>query len=161
MSSDHEWSCVIGIGEGEDAALFPGEKVGKHPDVYPWRSAWPPPDHIGNFASEELRPLLAEGKYDFIKNVITGYHDGFATAAQVGSYPANALGLYDLHGNVHEWCEDWSDSTQEKRVYRGAGSWADFYRQSLSSSWRGAMGPSGKVNGTGFRVVMAGTDASR
>jgi len=34
----------------------------------------------------------------------------------VGSLAANRYGLYDMEGNVGQWCEDWSDS---KRVYRG------------------------------------------
>lgn len=83
-----------------------------------------------------------------------------------GSYLPNAWGLYDMHGNVFAWCQDWSGDyptgsktdpsgppSGEFRIYRGGG--YDIPATLCRSAFRWADIPSQTFNDLGLRVVLA------
>ncbi|MBI3702101.1 MAG: SUMF1/EgtB/PvdO family nonheme iron enzyme [Afipia sp.] len=88
--------------------------------------------------------------------------DGYAFAAPVGKYLANAFGLYDMHGNVREWTEDcwnenydgaptdgtaWNSGTCSNRVQRG-GNW-----NYDGGSSRSAARTYGLIQGSGYNFI--------
>ena len=71
----------------------------------------------------------------------------------VGQKQPNDLGIYDMSGNVWEWCEDWYDNDKTLRVVRG-GSWggdAEYCRV----SFRYGIHPDRRYNFIGFRLACS------
>jgi formylglycine-generating enzyme required for sulfatase activity len=157
LPTDREWSCAVGIGEMESAGGSPESKSGKIPDVFPWGRG-KPSGKAGNYMGQEWRKEPARAKAYFTSlgennyqlSLIPDYDDGYLFTAPVGSYAANNLGIYDLGGNVWEWCED--KYSKAFRVLRG-GSWGNGGRGGLLSSCRGSYAPGVRNDYYGFRVV--------
>ena len=132
LPSDLEWSAAVGlpIEEGTRPDLRSGVA-----DGYPWGATWPPPKGAGNY-SQELGV------------------DDFEFTSPVGSFPANHHGIYDLGGNVWEWCNDFVDRSHDCRTLRGA-SWFNGYQDRMKSSFRNDLGhPDARFSSFGFRVVL-------
>jgi formylglycine-generating enzyme required for sulfatase activity len=137
LPTEVEWSQAVGKGK------------------YPWGDEWPPPEGAGNYAGEEV----SNADWPSAWPTIQGYRDGFARTSPVGSFKKNAYGLYDMGGNLWEWCGDWYDSNQTDRVMRGS-SWMTI-PQGLLSSLRCHELPVTRNNAYGFRVVLAGGVSAR
>ena len=153
LPTDDEWSAAVGLGK------------------YPWGSAWPPPKDAGNYGDKSfLKSLPGKGW----SGPLADYDDGAARTAPVASYAANRLGIFDLGGNVWQWCEDEYKASmndpdvlkeipaleKEKasdgtafRVLRGA-SWFSVVPLRLRSSFRGYDHPVSRSGGDGFRCVL-------
>jgi formylglycine-generating enzyme required for sulfatase activity len=126
-------------------------------------------------------PTEAEWEYACRAGTTTAYNTGASITDNTGWYnansdkkthpvgkkPANTWGLYDMHGNVFEWCWDWSDdyssgaqtnpvgaSSGSHRVSRG-GSWFHSAQLVRSALRNGTALPSRRSH-IGFRVVRNG-----
>lgn len=127
------------------------------PRRYGWGADMPPPEATANIGDDSADDLLS--------NVLNGYRDGFPATAPVGSFEPNALGVYDIDGNVAEWVQDFyavnpaSDGPQidpkgadsgTDYVIRGPG-WRDANSGRLRLAYR-AFGKDADIQ-TGFRIV--------
>ena len=138
-------------------------------DTLFWTGQWPATlEGAANLADEALKNEYAKAEG------CSPWYDGHAFTAPVGSFTANFFGLYDVHGNVGEWCQDWysagfyeysplkdpsgPDRATLWRVVR-SGSWYNNPMSSRSSGRHDGI-PTACSTTNGFRVVIDVDDKS-
>jgi formylglycine-generating enzyme required for sulfatase activity len=142
LPTDAEWSLAVGLQNEKPGT--PEEKDSKITHIYSWGTQWPPPSGAGNYAGGEA---LLKGR------AIATYDDGYPRTSPVGSFPPNALGLFDMGGNLWQWCEDWHNQKNQLGTLRGA-SWSNAERHQLYLSYRSHTQPGSRWDTIGFRVVL-------
>ncbi|MBG85319.1 MAG: hypothetical protein CMO80_00250 [Verrucomicrobiales bacterium] len=133
LPTDIEWSAAVEL--PHETGETPAQRNGKMKDIFPWgQGKWPPPMDFANLDTKlEIDP--------------------FDHTSKVGSFAPNRHGLYDLCGNVWEWCDDLFDPRQKNRTARG-GSWHTAKREMCLSSYRLSDSPGHRVDIIGFRCVL-------
>ena len=146
LPSEAEWEYVARGGKRYYTFIYQSEKrYGKNYE---------------NIADESIR----REKPGF--PAVDGYDDGYVYSSPVGIFPPNSMGIYDLNGNVLEWCSDWYDKSYSKikntqdptgvekgfyKVIRGA-SWnrSGYY---MRAAYRTYYNPKVQFNFLGFRCA--------
>ena len=153
MGKKPSWFSATGNGKGQiqgkDTSQFPVETVSWDDAVEFCRKLSELPEEMAARRKYRL-PTEAEWEYSCRAGTTTRFHSGddesgLKTVANyggsgqpkpVGQFKSNAFGLYDMHGNVWQWCADWFEE--------------DYYKKSPGQN------PQGPGAGA-FRVVRGGS----
>jgi formylglycine-generating enzyme required for sulfatase activity len=123
------------------------------------------------YCGSNLDSTLAnfDGEYPYVAGIGTSNNPNgiyLDQTTNVGSYPPNASGLYDMAGNVWEWCQDWysvyptnsvtnyaGPAAGTNRIFRGGA--LDSIGAECRSAERDSYLPTGRFDTVGFRVVLS------
>ncbi len=101
---------------------------------------------LANFAGQEAATLIGQ-------TPALRHRDEYPFTAPVTAFPPNSLGLYNLSGNVSEWCSSRWQANDDEFISRG-GAWCDHDLSLLRVDHRRHLRPVATLDGSGFRVVL-------
>lgn len=132
--------CYTSINGGQDFKFLPESNGFRLPTEAEWEYA--------------CKAGTAGSRYGEIDDIAWYKQNSDGTTKEVGTKKPNAWGLYDMLGNVWEWCSDIYDETVygSYRVIRGGG-WSDEPRGCLATNRRRSHPTSFKIEDLGFRIA--------
>jgi formylglycine-generating enzyme required for sulfatase activity len=173
------WTAKTGVNWRHDEKGEP-QSIENVPVIHvSWNDAVAYCKWLSSVSSRQYRlPTEAEWEYaarggqsskyagsDDVGSVAWYWDNGEKKPHPVGQKRSNQYGLYDMSGNVWEWCSDWYSSyssaavinpvgaaTGSYRVLRG-GSW-DNYPRNVRVAYRGSFNPSFRNSDVGFRLAL-------
>jgi len=169
--------CAVRTAQERAAGLIPTNWVYRLPTESEWeyacRAGTATALFLGSTLHSQQANFAGTTEYDSTAGSISNPSGVYLqTTVPVGNYAPNGWGLYDMAGNVFEWCQDWYGAyptgsvtndpqgpvTGSNRVYRGGGWPSSGYL--CRSAQRNSVSPSNKTTSfgfyaIGFRVVLA------
>lgn len=149
LPTDDEWSLAAGL-PAETELVVERRHRSMEGAVHPWGLGWPPPPNFANYAGTEAR----DANWPVAWLSLPSRNDDFPRAAPVGSFPPVSTGLYDVWGNVWEWCESPPNVISAEMTLRG-GSWVEGgYRPQMRKDYRRFERANLRESCIGFRCVL-------
>jgi formylglycine-generating enzyme required for sulfatase activity len=151
LLTDLEWSLAAGLDDNPD--YLPSRREMRAEKTFPWGRVWPPEDVdvlVGNLSGKTASKAEDMPR----ERTLILYDDGYEKTSPVGMFSPNAMGIYDLAGNVSEWVSDDYAEDREYGVLRG-GNWGSYLAKHLYVTSRNAVKSTKTGDRYGFRVVLA------
>lgn len=149
LPTDAEWSLAAGM-PAERELVVERRHKSLQATPHPWGDAWPPPANFANYAGVEAR----NERWPLAWLSLPEKNDAFPRASPVGSFPESKTGLWDVWGNVWEWCESPPNVVSAEMTLRG-GSWVEGgYKALMRMDYRRFERANTREACIGFRCVL-------
>lgn len=153
LPTDHEWSLAAGLEEEAPLANLSAAGEPLNTTLYPWGTHFPPRSQDGNYGGKiYYTPATATTS---ARSSTGPDGDGQESAGLIMFYKPNPFGLYDMGGNISEWCvAPPSPVARGTEVQRGGSHATQIAIPYLLTSHRVWVARTSRTRSDGFRVVV-------